>query len=67
LSKLSYFDGKENIPVVINNIELFKGAIFINLVDPEAGNIEMEVYFDDQKTISGFYASQFKFQGKRIK
>jgi hypothetical protein len=36
-------------------------------VDPEAGNIEMEVYFDDQKTISGFYASQFKFQGKRIK
>jgi len=66
-SKLSYFDGKENIPVVINNTELFEGAIFINLVDPEAGNIEMEVYFDDQKTISGFYASQFKFQGKRIK
>jgi hypothetical protein len=58
---------KENIPVTVNTTELFEGAIFINLVDPEAGNVEMEVYFDDENSISGFYAGKFKFKGERIK
>ena len=66
-STVSYFNGEENIPVVINSTELFEGAIFINLVDSEAGNVEMEVYFDDENSISGFYAGQFKFKGERIK
>ncbi len=66
-STVSYFNGEENIPVVINSTELFEGAIFINLVDSEAGNIEMEVYFDDENSISGFYAGQFEFKGERIK
>ena len=30
-------------------------------------NVEMEVYFDDENSISGFYAGQFKFKGERIK
>ena len=66
-STVSYFNGEENIPVVINSTELFEGAIFINLVDSEAGNIEMEVYFDDENSISGFYAGQFEFKGEPIK
>ena len=66
-STISYFNGAEYIPVIINSTELFEGAIFINLVDPEASNVEMEVYFDDENSISGFYAGQFKFKGERIK
>tara|TARA_B100000674_G_scaffold226437_1_gene186101 strand:- start:1250 stop:1612 length:363 start_codon:yes stop_codon:yes gene_type:complete len=66
-STISYFNGEENIQVIVNSTELFEGAIFINLVDPEAGNVEMEVYFDDENSISGFYAGQFKFKGDRIK
>ena len=66
-SRASYFDGQKNVPVKINNTELFEGAIFINLVDSEAGNVEMEVYFDDENSISGFYAGQFEFKGERIK
>ena len=65
-SVMSYFDGDKYIPVKVNSTELYDGAIFINLEDQEAGNIEMEVYFDDQTSISGFYAGQFKFIGKRI-
>ena len=65
-SVISYFDGDKYIPVKVNSTELFDGAIFINLEDQEAGDIEMEVYFDDQTSISGFYAGQFKFTGKRI-
>lgn len=66
-STISYFNGEESIPVTVNATELFEGAIFINLVDPEAGNVEMEVYFDDENSISGFYAGKFKFKGERIK
>lgn len=66
-STISYFNGVEYIPVIINSTELFEGAIFINLVDPEASNVEMEVYFDDENSISGFYAGQFKFKGERVK
>ena len=66
-SKISYFNGVEYIPVIVNSTELFEGAIFINLVDPEASNVVMEVYFDDENSISGFYAGQFKFKGERIK
>ncbi len=66
-STISYFNGVEYIPVIVNSTELFEGAIFINLVDPEASNVEMEVYFDDENSISGFYAGQFKFKGERIK
>ena len=66
-STISYFNGEENIQVTVNATELFEGAIFINLVDPEAGNVEMEVYFDDENSISGFYAGKFKFKGERIK
>ena len=66
-SKISYFNGVEYIPVIVNSTELFEGAIFINLVAPEAINVEMEVYFDDENSISGFYAGQFKFKGERIK
>ena len=66
-SKISYFNGVEYIPVIVNSTELFEGAIFINLVDPEASNVLMEVYFDDENSISGFYAGQFKFKGERIK
>ena len=66
-STISYFNGVEYIPVIIDSTELFEGAIFINLVDPEASNVEMEVYFDDENSISGFYAGQFKFKGERIK
>ena len=66
-SRASYFDGQKNISVQINNTELFEGAIFINLFDSEAGNVEMEVYFDDENSISGFYAGQFKFKGERVK
>ena len=66
-STISYFNGEMNIPVVINSTELFEGAIFINLVDNQAGNVEMEVYFDDENSISGFYAGQFEFKGERIK
>ena len=66
-SKISYFNGVEYIPVIVNSTELFEGAIFINLVDPEASNVEMEVYSDDENSISGFYAGQFKFKGERIK
>jgi hypothetical protein len=65
-SVISYFDGDKYIPVKVNSTELFDGAIFINLEDQEAGDIEMEVYFDDQTSISGFYAGQLKFTGKRI-
>ena len=65
-STISYFNGEESIPVKVNDTELFEGAIFINLVDSEAGNVEMEVYFDDENSISGFYAGQFEFKGKRI-
>ena len=65
-SVLSYFDGDKYIPVEINSTELYEGTIFINLEDQEVGNVEMEVYFDDQNSISGFYAGQFKFIGKRI-
>ena len=65
-STISYFNGEENIPVIVNSIELFEGAIFINLVDNQAGNVEMEVYFDDENSISGFYAGQFEFKGERI-
>ena len=35
-STISYFNGVEDIPVIVNSTELFEGAIFINLVDPEA-------------------------------
>jgi hypothetical protein len=66
-STISYFNGEESIPVTVNATELFEGAIFINLFDPEAGNVEMEVYFDDENSISGFYAGKFKFKGERIK
>ena len=66
-STISYFNGVEYIPVIVNSTELFEGAIFINLVDPEASNVEMEVYFDDENSISGFYAGQFKFKGERVK
>ena len=65
-SRISYFNGEENIPVIVNKTELFEEAIFINLVDPEAGNVELEVYFDDKNSISGFYAGQFEFKGERI-
>ena len=65
-SRISYFNGEENIPVIVNTTELFEEAIFINLVDPEAGNVELEVYFDDENSISGFYAGQFEFKGERI-
>ena len=65
-SVMSYFDGDKYIPVEINSTELYDGTIFINLEDQEVGNVEMEVYFDDQNSISGFYAGQFKFIGKRI-
>ena len=65
-SVMSYFDGDKYVPVKVNSTELFGGAIFINLEDQEVGDIEMEVYFDDQTSISGFYAGQFKFIGKRI-
>ena len=66
-STISYFNGEESIPVTVNATELFEGAIFINIFDPEAGNVEMEVYFDDENSISGFYAGKFKFKGERIK
>lgn len=65
-SVMSYFDGDKYIPIKVNSTELYNGAIFINLEDQEVGNIEMEVYFEDQNTISGFYAGQFKFTGNRI-
>jgi len=65
-STISYFNGEENIPVIVNTTELFEGAIFINLVDNQAGNVELEVYFDDENSISGFYAGQFEFKGERI-
>ena len=65
-SVMSYFDGDKYIPVKVNSTELYDGAIFINLEDQEADNIEMEVYFDDQTSISGFYAGQYKFTGNRI-
>ena len=63
---MSYFDGDKYVPVKVNSTELFGGAIFINLEDQEVGDIEMEVYFDDQTSISGFYAGQYKFTGNRI-
>ena len=63
---ISYFDGDKYIPVKVNSTELYDGAIFINLEDQEAGNIEMEVYYVDPISILGFYAGQFKFTGKRI-
>ena len=65
-SVMSYFDGDKYVPVKVNSTELFGGAIFINLEDQEVGDIEMEVYFDDQTSISGFYAGQYKFTGNRI-
>jgi hypothetical protein len=65
-STISYFNGEESIPVKVNATELFEGAIFINLVDSEAGNVEMEIYFDDENSISGFYAGQFEFKGEKI-
>ena len=65
-STISYFNGEENIPVIVNTTELFEGAIFINLVDNQAGDVELEVYFDDENSISGFYAGQFEFKGERI-
>ena len=65
-SVMSYFDGDKYVPVKVNSTELFGGALFINLEDQEVGDIEMEVYFDDQTSISGFYAGQYKFTGNRI-
>ena len=65
-SRASYFDGQKNVSVKINSTELFEGAIFINLVDPEVGNVEMEIYFDDENSISGFYAGEYEFKGKKV-
>ena len=66
-SEVSYFNGESWVNVIVNSTEVEDEAIFINLVDPEASNVEMEVYFDDENSISGFYAGQFKFKGERIK
>tara|TARA_B100000674_G_scaffold414491_1_gene363384 strand:- start:193 stop:573 length:381 start_codon:yes stop_codon:yes gene_type:complete len=65
-SRASYFDGQKNVSVKINSTELFEGAIFINLIDPEVGNVEMEIYFDDENSISGFYAGEYEFKGKKV-
>ena len=66
-SEVSYFNGESWVNVIVNSTEVEDEAVFINLVDPEASNVEMEVYFDDENSISGFYAGQFKFKGERIK
>ena len=65
-SEVSYFNGESWVNVIVNSTDIEDEAVFINLVDPEAGNVEMEVYFDDENSISGFYAGQFKFKGERI-
>ena len=66
-SKVYWFDGEEYILIKINKTELIDNTVFIDLVDQEVGNVEMEVYFVDAKSISGFYAGQFRFKGERIK
>ena len=67
-SEVSYFNGESWVNVTVNRTEVEDEAVFINVVDEEAGgNVDLEIYFDDQKTISGFYAGQFKFKGERIK
>ena len=66
-SKVYWFDGEEYILIKINKTELIDNTVFIDLVDQEVGNVEMEVYFVDANSISGFYAGQFRFKGERIK
>ena len=66
-SEVSYFNGESWVNVIVNSTDVEDEAVFINLVDPEVSNVEMEVYFDDENSISGFYAGQFKFKGERIK
>tara|TARA_B100000989_G_scaffold282632_1_gene247890 strand:+ start:353 stop:775 length:423 start_codon:yes stop_codon:yes gene_type:complete len=65
-SKITYFDGNKYVPLAVNKTELYEGAIFISLEDTDIGTVEMEVYFDDDDLISGFYAGQFKFSGEKI-
>ena len=67
-SEVSYFNGESWSDVIVNSTEIEDEAVFINVVDAEAGgNVDLEVYFDDQNSISGFYAGLFEFSGKRLK
>ncbi len=66
-SKVFWFDGEEYILIKINKTELIDNTLFINLLYQEAGNIEMEVYWEDANSISGFYGGQSRFKGERIK
>ena len=67
-SEVSYFNGESWVDVTVNSTEVEDEAVFISVVDAEAGgNVDLEVYFDDQNSISGFYAGLFEFSGKRLK
>ncbi len=67
-SEVSYFNGESWVDVTVNSTEVEDEAVFINVVDAEAGgNVDLEIYFDDQNSISGFYAGLFEFSGKRLK
>jgi len=67
-SEVSYFDGKSWVDVTVNSTEVEDEAVFISVVDAEAGgNVDLEIYFDDENSISGFYAGLFEFSGKRLK
>ena len=67
-SEVSYFNGESWADVIVNSTEIEDEAVFINVVDAEAGgNVDLEIYFDDQNSISGFYAGLFEFSGIRIK
>jgi hypothetical protein len=65
-SNITYFNGESWVDVTVNSIDVEDEAVFINVVDEEAGNVDLEIYFDDQNSISGFYAGLFDFSGKRI-
>ena len=66
-SEVSYFNGESWVDVTVNTTDIEEEAVFINVVDAESGgNVDLEVYFDDQNSISGFYAGLFEFSGKRI-
>ena len=66
-SEVSYFNGESWVNVIVNSTDVEDEAIFINVVDEEAGgDVDLEIYFDDQNSISGFYAGLFEFSGTRI-
>jgi len=66
-SEVSYFNGESWVNVIVNSTEVEDEAIFINVIDEEAGgDVDLEIYFDDQNSISGFYAGLFEFSGTRI-